>query len=300
MPNRPHNDLLSSVLHSLRLRVALYQDGEFSGPWALDDGELGKPTFHLIGRGQAWVHHRQLAQPIAVRGGDLVMFPYGDWHQISGTPERQPGSSLPTGSSGPSSTVLCALVEFDAAAVNPVMRALPPVLVVHTEDAQASAQLNALARVMLAEYEANAAGQQGVLDRLAEVMFVLILRHHAEHGQQVGGLLGALRDQRLGRALDAFHAEPARLWTVEGLAEVAGMSRTSFAERFNAVLGESPMRYLTGWRMQLADAALRDGRKGMAQIAGEVGYETEAAFRRAFKRLRGVAPGAVRRRARAA
>lgn len=300
MSDRPPDDLLSSILHSLRLRVALFQEGEYRGRWALDVGELGKPTFHLIGRGQAWVHHRRLAQPIAVRGGDLVMFPHGDWHQITGTPERQAGLHLPTDGDGPSSTVLCALVEFEAAAANPVMRALPPVLVVHTEDAQASAQLNALARVMLAEYEARAVGQQGVLDRLAEVMFVLILRHHAEHGTQVGGLLGALRDPRLGRALRAFHAEPARLWTVEDLAGVAGMSRTSFAERFAAVLGETPLRYLTGWRMQLADAALRDGRKGVAQIAGEVGYETEAAFRRAFKRLRGIAPGAVRRAARAA
>lgn len=297
MPERPHLDLLSSVLHHLHLRVGLFKEGAYRGPWSLDVGVLGKPTFHLIGRGQAWVHHRDLAQPIAVRGGDLVMFPYGDWHQITGTPERQPGLHLPTEGHGPSSTVLCALVEFDAALSNPVMRALPPVLVVHSEDAQASAQLNALARVMLAEYESGAAGQQGVLDRLAEVMFVLILRHHAQHGQQVGGLLGALRDPKLGRALSAFHDAPSQRWTVGSLAEVAGMSRTSFAERFNAVVGETPLHYLTGWRMQLADAALREGRKNVAQIAGEVGYETEAAFRRAFKRLRGVGPGSVRRAA---
>jgi AraC-like DNA-binding protein len=179
--------------------------------------------------------------------------------------------------------------------MNPVMRSLPPVLVVHSEDAKASAQLNALARVMLAEYESGAAGQQGVLDRLAEVMFVLILRHHAEHTLHVGGLLGALRHPKLSRALEALHGDPAQLWTVGSLALAAGMSRTSFAERFNAVLGETPMHYLTGWRMQLADTALRHGDKSVAQIAGEVGYETEAAFRRVFKRWRGVGPGSVRR-----
>lgn len=295
MSERPQNDVLSSVLHSLRLRVGLFKNGAYRGPWALDVGGVGKPTFHLIGRGQAWVHHRELTHPIAVRGGDLVMFPYGDWHQITGTPQRQPGLNLPTQGEGPSSTVLCALVEFESATVNPVMRSLPPVLVVHTDDAQASAQLNSLARVMLAEYESGAAGQQGVLDRLAEVMFVLILRHHAQHAKDVGGLLGALRDPKLSLALDAFHADPSQPWTVESLARAAGMSRTSFAERFSAVLGETPMHYLTGWRMQLADASLREGSKAVAQIAGEVGYETEAAFRRAFKRARGVAPGKVRR-----
>jgi len=123
------------------------------------------------------VHRKGEREPLVVRGGDLVMFPQGDWHQLSGTPQRQRGMRLTATGDGPFTTVLCAMVEFEASGVNPVMRTLQSVIVVRSEDQDTSAELHALARLMLVEYEAGAAGRQGVLDRLAEVMFVLVLRH---------------------------------------------------------------------------------------------------------------------------
>jgi len=150
---------------------------------------------------------------------------------------------------------------------------------------------------MLVEYEAGAAGRQGVLDRLAEAMFVLVLRHHMTRAPEVTGFLAALKDERVARALASLHRKPGEAWRVNTLAREAGMSRTVFAERFALLLGRTPMQYLAAWRMHLADEMLKS-RSSVAQVADRLGYQTETAFRRAFKRVRGVGAGDVRRRAR--
>lgn len=300
MPETPDMDILSDVLHSFRLRARIFQKGSYCGAWALDSTGMSRATFHLIGRGQAWLHHTGERAPVIVRGGDLVMFPHGDWHQISGTPQRQPGMCLEGVGDGPFTTVLCAMVEFAADGWNPIVQALPSVIVVRSEDQSTSAALHALARLMLAEYEAGAPGGQGVLDRFAEVMFVLVLRHHMQHTQHLTGLLAALKDERIARALAALHRAPGTDWRVETLARAAGMSRTVFADRFTTLLGVTPMHYLAAWRMHLAEGMLCDQRCSVAQVAERLGYQTEAAFRRAFRRVRGIGPGDVRRRARTA
>jgi AraC-like DNA-binding protein len=130
-------------------------------------------------------------------------------------------------------------------------------------------------------------------------MFVLVLRHHMQRAQELKGFLAALKDERIARALSALHRAPGEDWRVETLAREAGMSRTVFAERFAGLLGQTPMQYLASWRMHLADEMLREQRSSVARIAERLGYQTEAAFRRAFRRVRGVGPGDVRRRARA-
>ena len=295
----PDMDLLSDVLHSLRLRARIFKQGSYCGAWALDSTGATGAIFHLIGRGQAWVHRERQREPLVVRGGDLVMFPHADWHQLSGTPKRQPGMRLATTGSGPFTTVLCGMAEFEAGGVNPIMQALPPVIVVRSEDQNTSAELHALARLMLVEYEAGAAGRQGVLDRLAEVMFVLVLRHHMQRAPELKGFLAALKDERIARALSALHRAPGEDWRVDTLAREAGMSRTVFAERFAELVGQTPMQYLAMWRMHLADEMLRVRHSSVAQIAERLGYQTETAFRRAFRRVRGVGPGDVRRRAQA-
>lgn len=291
--------MLSDMLSSLRLKAEIFKQGSYCGAWALDAGDVPHAVFHLIGRGQAWVHRAGEHEPLAVRGGDLVMFPRGGWHQLSGTPTRQPGMCLETTGDGPYTTVLCASVQFDAGPLNTVMQALPPAIVVRSEDRSTSAELHGLARLMVAEYEAAGPGRQGVLDRLAEAMFVLVLRHQMQHAPELKGFLGALKDERVARTLTALHATPGKNWAVDSLAREAGMSRTVFAERFAALMGQSPMQYLTAWRMHLADQMLRARRSSVAQIAERLGYQTETSFRRAFKRVRGVGPGDVRRRSRA-
>jgi AraC-like DNA-binding protein len=298
MSETPEYDVLSDVLRSLRIRAWIFKQGSYCGAWALDSTGFARATLHLIGRGQAWAHWENEREPLPVRGGDLVMFPHGDWHQLSGTPHRQPGLHLPTVGEGPFTTVLCAMIDFEARGVNPIMQALPRAIVVRSEDQGTSAGLHALARMMLAEYEANGAGRAGVLDRLAEVMFVLVLRHHMQRAPELAGFLAAVKDERIARALALLHRTPDRDWRVDTLAREAGMSRTVFAERFASFLGQTPMQYLASWRMHLADEMLRDGRTSVAQVAAQVGYQTEGAFRRAFKRVRGVGPGDARRKSR--
>lgn len=298
IPETPEFDLLSDVLRSFRLRARIFRQGSYCGAWALDSTGVTGTIFHLIGRGQAWVHQEAGREPLVVRGGDLVMFPHADRHQLSGTPQRQPGTRLLATGDGSFTTVLCALVEFEADGVNPVIQTLPAVVVVRSEDQDTSAELHALARLMLAEYEAGAAGRQGVLDRLAEVMFVLVLRHHMQRAPELHGLLAALKDERIARALVALHRTPGKDWRVDTLAREAGMSRTVFAERFAMLLGRTPMQYLASWRMHLADEMLKVGRSSVAQVAEQLGYQTETAFRRTFKRVRGVGPGEARRKAR--
>ena len=295
-------DLLSDVLQALRLRARIIKQGSYCGEWALHAERPSGIIFHLIGRGQAWVHREGQREPVAVGGGDLVMFPHAHthWHQISGTPRRQRGLRDITTGAGPFTTVLCAQVDFDAGVANPIMQGLPPLIVVRSEDRGSSAELHALARLMLVEYEASAAGRQGVLDRLAEAMFVMVLRHHMQQAPEVRGFLAALKDERIARALAALHRSPGAPWRVDTLAREAGMSRTIFAERFAALIGRTPMQYLAGWRMHLADEMLRQRRSSVAQIAERIGYQTESAFRRAFSRVRGAGPGEVRRKARSA
>lgn len=294
----PEIDILSDVLQTLRLRGRIFKQGSYSGAWALDAAGATGTVFHLIGRGQAWLHREDEPEPLVLRGGDLVMFPRAQWHQLSGTPRRQPGTRSGETGDGPFTTVLCARVDFEAGGANPVLDALPPVIVVRSEDGSTSAELHALARLMLVEYEASAAGRQGVLDRLVEAMFVLVLRHHMTRTPQLKGFLGAMKDEHVARALTALHRRPGEGWRVHTLAREAGMSRTVFAERFTGLLGRTPMQYVAAWRMHLAEEMLKVGRTSVAQVAERLGYQTETAFRRAFKRLRGVGPGGVRRSAR--
>lgn len=293
-------DLLSDVLHSLRLRGRVFKQGSYAGDWALDATGATGTVFHLIGRGQAWLHREGEREPVVLCGGDLVMFPRAHWHQLSGTPKRQPGIRDRVAGDGPFTTVLCARADFEAGGTNPVLEALPPIIVVRSEDHGTSAELHALARLMLVEYEAAAVGRQAVLDRLAETMFVLVLRHHMANVPELTGFLAALKDERIARALAALHRSPGKDWRVDSLADEAGMSRTVFAERFTALLRRTPMQYLAAWRMHLADEMLKLRRASVAQVAERLGYQTETAFRRAFKRVRGIGPGSVRRRARAA
>ena len=278
------------------MRGRIFRQGRYCGAWALDATGTGT-VFHLIGRGQAWLHRKSERKPLVVHAGDLVMLPRADWHQLSGTRRKQPGMRLSATGDGPFTTVLCAAVDFEAGGANPLIEALPSVIVVRSEDQDTSAELHALARLMVVEYEAGAAGRQGVLDRLAEAMFVLVLRHHMKRTPELKGFLGALKDERIARALAAFHRSPGQGWRVDTLAREASLSRTVFADRFTALLGRTPMQYVASWRMHLADELLKGHRASVAQVAERLGYQTETAFRRAFKRIRGIGPGEVRRRA---
>lgn len=293
-------DVLTSVLRTLRLRVRLLSRGDYCGQWALDSGERNKATFHLVGRGSLWMHCATRDEPLLLSEDDLLVFHRPQWHQFSCSRRRSakalPGSR-PRGKDQVMTTVICCVVEFESGAHNLVLNSLPAMSVLSCRERQASTELVALARHMLSEHDAETPGFESVMERLAEALFIEVLRHHMRLGQD-RGFLRALADPQLSCALSALHAEPGRDWDVEALARLASMSRSQFARRFAQCLDTTPMHYLAEWRMQLADELLRDPRQSVARVAETLGFQTEAAFRRAFKRLRQVGPGTVRRAAR--
>ncbi len=296
MPKSTEFDIVSNVLHSFRMHARVCLQGSYCGRWALDSGSFRGSIFHLIGRGAAWLHTDSSPAPIPLRGGDLVMLPRGQWHQITGTPQREQDPTLtPAGAAGPSTTVVCGSVQSSAGFMDPIIQALPDILVVHADDEGTSAQLHALARMMVSESESGGSGGQAALERLAEIMYIMIIRHHMRSAGDKRGLLAAVTDARLGKVLGAIHQQPGRDWQIQELAEVAGMSRTAFSQRFKSVLEMTPMQYVTRWRMHLAAELLADRRNTVTKIAEQLGYQTEAAFRRAFKRISGTSPGSLRR-----
>ncbi len=196
------------------------------------------------------------------------------------------------GGGGEATRIVCGFIESSEFLFTPVFRTLPPLWIDRTGDDKVSALLTATVREILALADTAAPGTELMLGRLMEMLFVEVLRRYAAKlPASATGWFAALNDPILGRALQFVHGDPVRRWTVDDLARETGTSRTVLGERFNAIMRQAPMEYVTGWRMQLAADRLRNNDDSLAAIAADVGYESEAAFKRAFKRVTGVTPG---------
>jgi AraC-like DNA-binding protein len=316
-------DVLSDVLRAVRLTGAVYFDFDLSSPWVVEappardiagkvmPGAQRVIEYHLVARGAGWGH--AVGQtPIRLREGDLIVFPQGDPHVLSSAPGMRaapdmsafdrPFTPLPVvcelGGGGPERTrILCCFLGCDERPFNPLLAALPTVIHLSATGPQSTTAGWVGMLLTIAAREASAArpGGENVLARVSELMFVETIRRYIEALPPSGtGWLAGLRDPVVGQALAALHGEPSLAWTVEGLARVAGVSRSVLAERFAEMVGQPPMQYLALWRMQLASRLLLDGGQ-VAAVADAVGYESEAAFSRAFKKLVGAAPGTWRK-----
>ena len=309
-------DVLSEVLRAVRLSGAIFLNGRFTAPFA-----VWSPQRFYADAPMAHLRHTSAFHYIAVGGctietasgtrrnvaaGDLILLPFADRHKFEdgATPDMVPTAQLnpsgPTegiwrvdhGGGGSETRMVCGFLELAEMMSSPVFRTLPEILVERVVDKSLSASLSATVGDLLARTDATTPGTEAILSRMMELLFVEMLRGHASRlpdGSK--GLLAALRDPIVGRALRLLHADPARRWTTESLAREAGSSRTVLGEHFNALLGKPPIEYLTGWRIQLAADRLRNGRDGIARIAADIGYESEAGFSRAFKRVTGMTPG---------
>ncbi len=316
-------DVLSDVLRAVRLTGAVYFDFELSSPWVAEappsrelaprvmPGAQRVIEYHVIARGACWGHAIG-QEPIRLREGDLIVFPQGDPHVMSSAPGMRAapdmsqyarGSTpLPLvyelgGGGADRARVVCGFLGLDERPYNPLLTALPSVIHLPADDPQATpGWLSTLLQMAVSESGHARAGGENILSRLSELMFVEVVRRHLETlpAAQSGWLAG-LRDPIVGQALAALHGEPREAWTVESLARTVGASRSAFAERFTAMVGQPPMQYLALWRMQLASRLLADGHT-VSAVADRVGYESEAAFSRAFKKVVGLAPSAWRSR----
>ncbi|MCI0432752.1 MAG: AraC family transcriptional regulator [Gemmatimonadetes bacterium] len=309
-------DVLSDILATLRLRGTLYFSTEFRRPWGLRVPKHGRVArFHLVVRGGCWVRVEGAeGGPVFLESGDLMLIPSGSEHVLADTPDTPcrtvdevvraagftgRGALLHGGEdTGAPTRLICGHFEFDEGMDHPLLEQLPPSLVVRWDEEVRDSPMEDAFRFIAREVQDARPGHAAVVGRLSEVLFVQVVRFWADRTRPDHGVLAAMADPRLGEALAAMHTTPADAWTLERLARVAALSRTSFAERFRSVVGLTPLQYLTHWRMQLARRWLAESRLSLEAIAGRVGYDSAASFSRAFRKATGGSPGAWRREAR--
>lgn len=313
-------DTLSDVLRAVRLSGAVFFDVDASEPWVAEappgsqivdrifDGAEHLMSYHVMTRGTCWASLVG-EPPVQLQPGDVIVFPHGDPHIMASRPgmrgapsldlyERRDDRARPfTLTMGPAHRdpvhLVCGFLGCDARPFNPLLSALPRLL---HQPARAGGVVAEFVRMAVEESAKPRVGSETLLGRLSELLFIDVVRHHLESlPEDRTTWLSGLRDPHVGRALAALHASPARPWTIEQLARESGLSRSAFAERFVSFAGLPPMQYLANWRMQLAAHQLLDGRRSVGDIAASVGYDSEAAFSRAFRKIVGVPPGAWRR-----
>lgn len=317
-------DALSDVLKSVRLEGAVYINAEFTAPWCvlsrygiararkrLADAEHVM-FFHFLTEGSCKVRLADGGEEFEASSGDVLLFAHDDNHLLGSdlqlapvatdtivTPESIAGPEiirLQHGGGGPATRFVCGYLACSSSACRPLLEALPRVLRISISDGPAASLLRDLLRVGVYESATSRPGAESLLAKLSEFMFVEAMRRHIASLPPEGkGWLAGVRDTQIGRALALMHEEPGRPWTVDDLAREVAMSRSALAERFASLVGESPIQYLTRWRLALAADALRAGSDPIVRLAERSGYESEAAFSRAFKREFGMPPAAWRR-----
>ena len=306
----PAADPLAEALHLLRLTGTLFCRSELTAPWGIDLPPIeGCMMFHLVTSGRCWLKIDG-DEPQLLQQGSLALVPRDVGHRLLSdlTAHAEPLFDIPVerlseryeilrhGGGGELAQVICVVVRYDRLAAEHLIALLPNVIQIHSWDADESNWLQSTLRFIAREAKELRPGGETVITRLADVLVVQMIRSWIDTAPEADkSWLSALRDGQVGQALIAIHREPGREWTVESLAHEAGMSRSAFSARFTRLVGETALRYVTQWRMRLARIHLRETSEPLSVVAERVGYESEAAFSRAFKRAFGVPPGSVRR-----
>ncbi len=306
----PNFDVLSDVLGTLRLQGQVFCVTQFSAPWGLLVPRSSLAYFHVVEHGAAWLrlHDDRTAVPLAE--GELVILPHGSGHVLSDSRTtkpmrldellvRQAGGErvLQYGEGGPATHVICGAFRFVNAPDNPILSLLPSLIRIAPQQEPAGEWLWPTLALLASEARRGQDGSSVIVTRLTEVIFVQALRTWiAQEPAGHGGWLGALRDPQIGGALARIHQRPDQDWSVATLARQVGMSRSPFAARFRTLVGLAPLTYLGRWRMCLAASLLRDDRMTIGAVTERIGYESEAAFSKAFKRHFGMPPRMYRGR----
>lgn len=302
------SDTLTQVLTLARLKSSVYCRSELGSPWGLHFAPRACAVFHVLYRGNGYFHRPGDPAPLPLHAGDVLLLPGGEEHTLLETPDAPTLRNLELDQWGecalmrwsetPAGVVLCGTFDFEFAETAAFLKRLPRVIhLPHQPESALNATLEMLAR----EAESARPAKEVVLRRLADILFVQIIQRWVElQGVAHSGWLGALHDPVIGPALNLMHTRPEHPWTVASLARAVACSRSAFAARFTALAGEPPMEYLTRWRMQMAARLLAqpaDWR--VSEVAERVGYGSEAAFSKAFKRMVGRAPRRFQREAKA-
>jgi AraC-like DNA-binding protein len=310
------SDPLSDVLRAVRLRGAVFFTIDASSPWATETPAGPEIAPRIVPGADHVIDYHVIAagscyggivgeDAVALEAGDVIVFPHGDTHVMSSapgmraipdhraydvTPAQRPMTIRQHGGGRVRAEVICGFLGCDTRPFNPLLATLPRMIHVRPQ-ADDDGVIRQFIKLALAESAGRRAGSEAVLAQLSELLFVEVVRRYlATLPLEHGGWLAGLRDEQIGRVLGKLHERPAEAWSLEGLAREVGMSRSTLAERFAQFVGVPPMQYLAQWRMQLAATLLSGTALGLGEIASRVGYGSEAALSRAFKRQLGVAP----------
>ncbi len=310
LPPLTDPDPLGEALHFLRMSGAFYCHSELSAPWGMTLPPMPDYLwFHVVTSGRVWLEadeaHARCLQP-----GDVALVPHGAGHGLRSEPgvpapgilELEPTrvsdryERLRHGAGGAPTTLVCGAVRFEHPVARNLVEILPKVIHIEASSSPRADWMQATLQLMAAEAKELRPGGEAVITRLADILVIQAIRSWIDTDPAAQtGWLGALQDRQIGRAIALIHRDPARAWTVASLADQLAMSRSAFAARFTELVDEPAMRYVTRWRMHVAHNSLEQDGATVAELARRLGYRSEAAFARAFKRVVGVPPGAVKR-----
>ena len=305
-------DPLSEIIRSIRLSGGLFVDGQFTAPWSVlakvreEECRLvvGNPVqtiaYHFVVEGRLLACVEGGEPPIEVAAGEVVLFPRNDTHRLASAANiaprwarefREPTKRrIAHGGGGDPTCIVCGFLVSETL-FNPLIAGLPPILKLNLEEAGSRDWVEASVRFAAAELANGQLASSSLISKLSELLLTEAVRQYAKtlDAREAGWLTG-LSDPKIGRALSLIHADPTTPWSADSLAREVGMSRSAFVSRFTTLVGLPPIRYLTRWRLQTAKLTLRETKATVAQLAHSVGYESEEAFSRAFKREFGLPP----------
>lgn len=304
-------DALTEALNGIRLRSALHCPSELTGTWGLCVQNKGGVPFYIVLHGSSWLEVADL-EPVRLEAGDFVILPHDSPHTLRDAPDS-PAEPLMTllerhprdadgvwrfGGGGKTTIAIGGCFYFEEALTSPLLQVLPPLLHIRGNQGEVVTWLEPTLKFIACEAQSDRPGAQAVITHLSDVLFIQAVRAYVcalPEGE--GNWLRATKDAQIGQALTLIHRNPELPWKVQTLAAEAAMSRSAFAARFSQLVGESPLQYVTRWRIHRAARLLRETRGSVGEVAAQVGYQSEAAFSRVFKQWTGRAPAAYRRAA---
>lgn len=299
------HDPIGEALYLLRMNGSLYCQSDLTAPWAVSMPEMkGNMMFHIVMEGRCWLTSSD-GSKVLMESGSMALLPHGRGHDITtdaglsatplfDIPVRQLSERyeyLQYGGDGEKTRLICGVIRFDHSAGQQLIQQLPDVISLHKEQMGNQGWLESSVKFMEEEARSLSPGGETIMAHLSDIIVIQAIRHWINSDPAAQrGWLGALQDPKIGKALAAIHAAPANDWSVENLASTAGMSRSGFAARFTELVGTSAKQYVTEWRMKLARARLQHNPISLGDLAEELGYQSEAAFSRAYKRVMGESP----------
>ncbi len=299
-------DALSGVLESAKLKTVVYPKFQFTSPWGIEMEQDARSQFWRLLKGSCYLRVPG-EKDIKMNVGDIVCIPHGSKHLISGksnttcVPASEFGKAYHIGKplfqgKDEETILMGGHFEFTPSVQHPFIKSLPKVIYLNNTTKELNLWLEQAALLMNEEISGEKIGSKLVLGRLVDILFVLIIRAYLEQVDINGGFLMALKDNRISNSLKSMHESPQKNWTLNQLAVTAGMSRSLYCREFKRLVGETPLSYLTNWRILKSKEILLESQENIVDVASRVGYQSEAAFNRLFKTKVGVTPANYRRK----